>query len=306
MMYEQRFNPLSQLALLLALFGAGFVITGLVGLVVGNALHLSDNKDLLNELMKPENAKWNRLIQVFGSFFTMAVPAFIVASLNRGNAVSKLGFKETMSGRQILLVVFIMIAGTLISGSLGELNQMIPLPQSLELYFRKLEDNYNKEVLAISNMKSTYDYIMSLIILAALPAIFEEMLFRGCLQKIMLSLFRSAFIAIFVTSFIFSAIHFSYFGFLPRLFLGLMLGYIFYYSKNLWLSITAHFLNNAYAVTGMYIYSRSGKLNADALEDTFPLYYGVIGAVIFIYALIEFKKESVRVVARSPLAEEKL
>jgi hypothetical protein len=147
---------------------------------------------------------------------------------------------------------------------------------------------------------------MSLIVLAALPAIFEEMLFRGCLQKVMVSLTRNAFIGIFITSFLFSAVHFSYYGFLPRLFLGLMLGYIFYYSKNLWLNIAAHFINNAYAVTGMYVLSRSGKLTTDVLEETFPWYYGVIGGVIFIYLFLQFKKESARVVAQAHLADESL
>jgi hypothetical protein len=70
---------------------------------------------------------------------------------------------------------------------------MIPLPKSAEIYFKKLEDEYNKEVLSITSMKTGFDYIVSLVVLALVPAIFEEMLFRGCLQKIMISLMRNAF-----------------------------------------------------------------------------------------------------------------
>ena len=306
MMYEQRFNPLSQLALLLALCGAGVIVSAILTGVISTAVLHVTIQDLENAILKPENVQVARLIQILTSFLIFTVPALIVASLNGGNPISKLGFKETITGRQFFLIILIMVSGTMISGALGELNQMIPLPKSTEIFFRNLEENYNKEVLAISNMKSTFDYIMSLIVLAALPAVFEEMLFRGCLQKIMVSLTRSAFVGIFITSLIFSAVHFSYYGFLPRLFLGLLLGYIFYYSKNLWISVAAHFINNAYAVTAMYLYSRSHKLTADVLEETFPLYYGVIGAVIFIYLFISFKKESARIVEHSHLADETL
>jgi membrane protease YdiL (CAAX protease family) len=110
---------------------------------------------------------------------------------------------------------------------------------------------------------------------------------------------RNAFAGIFITSIIFSAIHFSYYGFLPRLFLGLMLGYIFYFSKNIWLNITAHFLNNAYPLTAMYALSRQGRSSEDVLQETYPLYYGVIGAVILIFLFMAFKKESQRVLSYS-------
>jgi membrane protease YdiL (CAAX protease family) len=298
MIHEQRFNPLSQLALLFVFCMAGFVATGLLGLLVGNVMHV-DSAKLADELMKPENVSWNRLLQVLGSFMIMALPAFLVATFNGGNPVQKIGFNEAISGRQTLIVVFMVIAGFMVSGALGELNEMIPLPKSTEIYFKQLEDNYNKEVLSITSMKSNFDYIVSLLVLALIPAIFEEMLFRGCLQKIMISLFRNAFAGILITSIIFSAIHFSYYGFLPRLFLGLMLGYIFHFSKNIWLNIIAHFLNNAYPLTAMYALTKQGRPIEDVLQETYPLYYGVIGAVILILLFLAFKRESERILSYS-------
>lgn len=298
MVHEQRFTPVAQLALLLALCGAGIIVSAILTGAIGNVVLHVKIENLASEILKPENVQVARLIQIITSFFIFPLPALIVAGLNGGSATHNLGFNEAISRSQILLVVFILIAGTMISGALAEVNQLIPIPKSAATYFRSLEDNYNKEVLAMSNLKSTFDLVMSLLVLALLPAIFEEMLFRGCLQKIIVSITRSAFGGIFITSIIFSAVHFSYYGFLPRLFLGLMLGYIFYYSKSIWLSILAHFLNNAYAVIGMYMLSRSGQLSTDALEETFPWYYGLIGAAIFILVLIQFKKESAKVIAR--------
>jgi len=298
MIHEQRVSPLLQFLLLIVFIIGGFIATSLLALVVSNIMHIDISK-LPDEILKPENVNWNRLLQVLSSFMVMALPAFLVATFNGGNPVYKIGFNEAINGRQTLLVVFMVLAGFMVSGAVGELNEMIPLPKETEIYFKKLEDEYNREVLSITSMKTGFDYIVSLVVLALIPAIFEEMLFRGCLQKIMISLMRNAFAGIFITSVIFSAIHFSYYGFLPRLFLGLMLGYIFYFSKNIWLNIIAHFLNNAYPLTAMYGLALQGKSSEDALQETFPLYYGIIGAVILILLFISFKKESVRVLGHS-------
>jgi uncharacterized protein len=131
-----------------------------------------------------------------------------------------------------------------------------------------------------------------------MPAIFEEMLFRGSLQQIMIALTRNAFIGILITSILFSASHVSYYGFLPRLFLGIMLGYLFYFSKNIWLSIIAHFLNNAYSLAVMFALSRTGKLNMEPLDETYPLYYGIIGAAVIILLFIAFDRESKKLLRR--------
>jgi membrane protease YdiL (CAAX protease family) len=131
-------------------------------------------------------------------------------------------------------------------------------------------------------------------VLAIVPALFEEFFFRGCLQQIMIALTKNAFVGIMITAILFSAIHLSFYGFLPRVFLGVLLGYIFYYSKNLWLSIIAHFLNNAFSVTVLYSLSRSGKLTPDAMEDSYPLYYGLVGGITLILLFIAFRRESDR------------
>jgi len=299
MMYQQRFNPLSQLALLFLFCGASIILSSIMTGIIGNVVLHVQLKDIAKALLKPENVQVSRLLQVVTTFFIMALPALIVSNLNGGNPVSRLGFNEIMSGKQVLIIVFMVVAGFLISGALSELNQMIPIPTTATNYFQKLENEYNKQVMVLGNMKSTADYILSMLVLAFVPAIFEEMLFRGSLQQIMISLTRNAFVGILITSILFSAIHLSYYGFLPRLFLGFMLGYIFYFSKNLWLSITAHFLNNAYTLTAMYALSRSGKLNTDVLEETYPLYYGVIGAVIIILLFAAFRRESEKILKQA-------
>ena len=84
-------------------------------------------------------------------------------------------------------------------------------------------------------------------VIAFLPALFEETLFRGGMQNLFSRWFKKPLLAIVVTSIIFSAIHGSYLGFLSRFALGFLLGWIYYRTGNIWLNIIGHFFNNAFA-----------------------------------------------------------
>jgi membrane protease YdiL (CAAX protease family) len=283
--------------------GAGILISGIITILIGQYILHVPTAQLSDALMQPANIQLTRIIQVFTSFLYIGMPALIVASIANRQPTAQLGFNTKANIRQVLIIILMVIAGFLLSGALSKLNEMIPIPKTAENYFRKLEDNYDEQVMFIGNMHSPLDFILSLIVLAVAPAIFEEMLFRGTLQKIIVSFTRNAFWGILITSIIFSVIHISYYGFLPRIFLGLMIGYIFYYSKNLWLSILAHFLNNAYSVTIIYMLSNSGKLTADKLNDSLPLYYGLIGGTVIFFLFVAFRRESEKILLKNEMAD---
>ncbi len=105
-------------------------------------------------------------------------------------------------------------------------------------------------------------FLVNLLMIAILPAIGEEFFFRGILQRLFSEWFKNIHVAIFITAFIFSAIHFQFFGFFPRFLLGLYLGYLFYWSGNLWIPIVVHFINNALVVILAYI-SANGYADID-------------------------------------------
>jgi hypothetical protein len=101
-------------------------------------------------------------------------------------------------------------------------------------------------------MTSVCDLFFNLLIIAVLPALGEELLFRGYLQQKMCQWIRKPILAIIITAILFSAIHMQFLAFLPRFALGVVLGYLFYWSGSLWLPIIAHFLNNALVITFAY------------------------------------------------------
>jgi membrane protease YdiL (CAAX protease family) len=288
-----RFSPWAQFAILLCLVGVGLVVGSLVCIpIIISSLHVPMTQ-LKDALLNSTNANLSRAIQFVSTFFAMALPAIIFARIVNRKPFSYVGFNSAISGKQVFILIGIVLIGLILSATLSELNAMIPLSKSAEQYFKTKENEYDKEVFAIANMKTVQDYIMSLIIIALLPAIFEEMLFRGCLQPVMINITKNVFAGILITGILFSALHGSFYGFLPRLALGLILGYIFYFSKNLWLSIIFHFFNNTLGITQMYVLSKKGLLTQKAMnDDTLPLYFGLIAVIALYFAFRFFKKES--------------
>ncbi len=296
-MSQQRISPLGQLGILVGLMIFGLIVGALVVAFLAKFVYGISLLNMQAALMKPQYIGFSRIAQTLSSFFMLAVPALLFGFITQRKALRYVGFTRMISGKQFFLVVLIAFAGLIASDFFGVVNEWLPIPKNAATYFKQLENTYDDAVMSLAGMKSIWDYIISLIVLAFLPAVFEELFFRGALQQVMISLTKNAIAGILITAVFFSAIHLSYYGFLPRAFLGVMLGYIFYYSKNIWLNITVHFLNNAVAVTQLYSLSKAGKLTPDAMNDSSPLYIGILGLFAIIALLISFKKESELVIS---------
>ena len=85
------------------------------------------------------------------------------------------------------------------------------------------------------------------------------------------------------------ALPISYFGFLSRLALGAILGYIYYYSKTIWLPILLHFVNNGIAVVTLYLFRNSATPVEKIMDDNLPIYWGVVALIGIYYLFIQLK-----------------
>lgn len=244
-----------------------------------------------------------RIGQVIYSLVSFLLPALISAHIMNRNPLNLLGYNNRFTSKQLALVPLILFSAIFFSGSLAWLNEMVPVTQSMKATFDKMEADYTKQSEAILGLKTTGDYIISVLILGLLPAICEETLFRGGLQNFLSRWTKNPWLSIVVVALIFSAVHFSFYGFLPRAFLGMMLGAIYYYSGSLWVSISAHFLNNLIAITAMYIMKMNGKPPADILGGQDVRWYGILALPVFLGLLIYFKKISPPPVKTSPVDE---
>lgn len=273
--------------ILIGLWLGGFILGSLMAIPVWTIMAKGSLMTMNTDMLKPENVNAVRVIQVITTFVAFFLPAYFTALILNRKPLKLLGFTKKFDGKQSLLVLAIMFFGALTAGALGQLNEMIPLPAKLATFFRNMEDQYAAQVEAITNMKTLGDYIISLIMIALLPAIFEETFFRGGMQNLLTRSVKAPWVAIILTSVIFSAIHLSYYGFMARICLGIVLGLIYYYSQSLWLSIIAHCFNNAIAVTQMYILLQQGKSVKEAMNDKLPLWWGLV-AIVALYGLFVF------------------
>jgi len=198
---------------------------------------------------------------------------------------------------EIVLVVVLAFCIFPITGFTGELNATMHLPDWLsgvEQWMTKKEESAARLLDSIMTQDTFLVVILNVMMIAVLPAIGEEMIFRGVFQKILSDLFRSGHLAIWITAFLFSAFHFQFFGFVPRFILGLVFGYLFFWSGTLWLPIISHFINNAVPVIGACIY---GWDKVNVLSDI-PLWKQMvvlplpvlISAVILLYFRNKSKK----------------
>ena len=159
-----------------------------------------------------------------------------------------------------------------------------------------MEDQYAEQVKLLGNLKSWGEYFVAIFILAFFPAMFEELLFRGTLQNLLEKWWKAPLAAIIVSSIIFSVIHMSVYLFLSRAVLGFVLGWMFYKSRNIWVNIIAHFLNNALALTMLFSEYRSkGKVSMDSGDIKVAWWAGLLAlaAIIVLFRLFnKFSEEN--------------
>jgi len=293
-MYDSNSKGISYTAgffMLIAFAIAGIIFFGQIATQVWVAITGKSADAYLSGMSDPANSNIYKLVQVINmlGFF---IPAMIAAHVLNKQPFKLLGFSTRITIKQIGVVCFIIAAALFVGSALSYINQEIPIPVSWKTYFDKLEDDYMEQANAVMAMKNTGDYVLALIIMGFVPAFCEETLFRGGLQNFLTRSTRSPWLAIIIVSLIFSAAHFSFYGFLFRFFLGAVLGLIYYYSGRLWLSILAHFINNAVVVTVYYVYAQQGKTGNEAMTGSNSSYWGLLALPVLIGLFMLFKRMS--------------
>lgn len=280
--------------LLLAIYAiVGVVVFGLFGFALCLGLY---GLDLIKD-MGWTNGGNSQFIEAFkillvaqqiGLFLT---PAILLAVTEGKKLNSFYQFKiPKING--LFIVLLLMMAALPVMGLVNDLNQKMALPgflKEIEAWMRASEDQLAKTTKAILKMTNWQTFLISLFVIAVVPAICEELMFRGALQRTFLRVFKNYHVAIWVSAIIFSAIHFQFYGFFPRLFLGAAFGYIYCWTGSLWYSILAHFINNGFAVS-MAWYLQKNNLPFDKADETNLAWYGYLISAILTLVLFKFLK----------------
>jgi membrane protease YdiL (CAAX protease family) len=279
-----------RLALFMAITGicmiaGAFISFSIVGLIMHAGL-----AEMQTILLSPEHAMMAQLANALASIIAFGAPSIAIAFFANGYWVRNMGFNPIGKMEQVGLVILLALAGLFLSGALGDLTEKIPLPTQLASWAKSMEDQYKKALLAMTQMKSLVDLFFALVTVAFIPSIVEELFFRASLQKILMDWFGKPYWAIVVTAIVFSAIHFSYYGFLSRMSLGIVLGCIYYFTKTIWMPMLMHFINNAIGVTTLY-FVRADPQKVEAVVNGNLTYYWVFIAIIVVYLLLKKLKE---------------
>jgi len=168
-------------------------------------------------------------------------------------------------------------------------NQGLHLPQSMkaiEQWMINSEKAAEITTNQLLNTDSWEGFIMNILVIAIMAGIGEELLFRGVLQKILINWTRNTHIGILCAAIIFSVIHFQFFGFFPRMILGMVLGYLYVWSKSIWVPIIAHALNNALTVTFTPNTFNKGNEFIETISGTQNnTWYALSGTIIFAFSM---------------------
>lgn len=262
---EPRFaylTPRAKLVLLgaILLVSSGFFM--ILGSFLGSWIYdvnIMEDPNALNDLGNARTLSALKLMQIFQHIGMFIIPPIALAYLVSRNPFKNLGLKNTNEIQVFLYSGIVMFLSLPLINWMVELNSNLALPEfmhGIELWMKESEETAEKFTEAFLAMSTAQDLAVNLLMIAVIPAIGEELLFRGMIQRLLINWTNNVHWGILIASVLFSALHMQFFGFLPRTMLGILFGYLFLWTGSLWIPILCHFINNGTAVVFAYYEQR--------------------------------------------------
>ncbi len=275
-----------------------YIIGGVLGIALTKTIFHIDLQNTFNEIIynpkaNPQGIMALKLNQGLISLAIFIIPSILFCRAINQNPVHFLRLKHPTKLYNYLFIIILIILAIPVSSWLLELNQNFHLPEyykEFEVFLRGDEAFAKLQTEAFVNANTIPQLLFNIIIVAIIPAITEEIFFRGCLQNFVKMCFYNLHISVIFTAIIFSAIHGDYFGFLPRFMFGLVLGYAFAYSGNIWVSIVGHFLNNCITIVAYFIAQKDSSIEFLKEDYSFPIIFTLVGCVGIIAILFAMSK----------------
>lgn len=288
---HNRLNTTISPAMGLGLLACIFILFSVVASVIASLLmsHMTNSYAAI------------RISIVLQDLFVFIIPAIATAIVITRLPARFLDIESTPKPRLLILAILSLLAAFPVLNCIISWNENLHLPvgfTEIESQLRALENAAEDTFSNIISSDSVSALILSILIVAILAGLSEELFFRGALQKLMLLTRMNPHVAIWITAFIFSTVHFQFFGFIPRMILGAYFGYLVWWTRCLWIPITVHIFNNSIVVISKWIEARSGQsctidtIGINPLDSTTSLIAITISILLTSYLLIILKKES--------------
>jgi uncharacterized protein len=295
--------PIKILGLVLLVLGF-LLISSALGIMLAKPIFRMNLAEIYQVLSNPdaENLSLVKYFQIIQSVFLFLVPALIAAWLYSEHMSRYLQADKKPGALTLLLVMLTLIVAIPFLNALAKFNSEMVLPQwmhSLEAKIKSMEETAGRLTGLFLTGGDGFTLALNMFMIAVLPALGEEFLFRGILQRLLTEWTTSKHAGIWLAAFLFSFIHFQFYGFLPRFLLGLYFGYLLVWSSSIWVPVTGHFINNGVAVLYYHFATKPvGETNMDKLgtskEFNYVLYLSLISVVLllaFTYMKEKEKKE---------------
>lgn len=216
----------------------------------------------------PEGINFLKYFQVVQSIGLFVIPPFVLAWLFGENIGKYLLIDRSSGWQSYFLAALSLLMVVPFVNYLGAINGQLKLPESLsgiEQWMKNMEDAAKGIIDKFMKVESVTGLLFNIFMIAMLPALGEELMFRGVLQRIFTNWTKNHHWGIWITAFLFSAMHLQFYGFLPRMALGAMFGYLLVWTGTIWVPILAHFVNNTMGVLGFYLINK-GVISNDIEE----------------------------------------
>ena len=253
-------SPLFQAGILLAMMFVGLFISQLIAVFIFTAASANPFENVVVDPL--EQPVWAlQAAQFFTAVFTFLLPAVITAWLCNTQPKTYLSIQAFPDIRILAVVCLSTLLLSPTVSLTGYFNSQMHLPESMaaiEEWMKSTEEVAEALVKKMMAGKGVVNFIINLFVIAVVAGVTEEFLFRGAFLHIIRQKIKNHHVAIWIVAILFSAIHLQFYGFVPRMLLGAFLGYLVYWTNNIWVPVFAHFFHNAFAFIGM---------SSDSLKD---------------------------------------
>lgn len=264
--YLENMSAWGKLFLLLGLIILSSLFSALTGLLIGKlffGIDLAGLSDYISNPQTPGAVAFVKIYQLINQIGIFIIPVILYTLLVSPSVGSYLNLDKKPGLLSLLISGLIVYTILPFNHYLLEINQSINLPEAFSAIENWIND-YEARAEALTKTFLETDSLVVLMvnifIVAVVPAVGEEWLFRGVLLKLFKQITSNVHWAVIITAILFSALHLQFVSFLPRFALGIVLGYLFVATHNLWVPIFAHFVNNASSAIIYYLHY-NGKIN---------------------------------------------
>lgn len=247
------------------------------------------------DLTHPDNIMLGKYLQIISHLGLFILSSLLLAWLFSRNIREFLYMRNSPRLEVYFLSAVLIFAAVPLINFILELNMQMHLPDALkplEDWMRRSEEAAEKTTRAFLSVDSLQGLLFNIFMIAVIPAIGEELMFRGIILRVFKQWSKNAHLAVWISAIIFSAIHLQFFGFFPRLILGALFGYMVIWTGSIWPAMIAHFINNAAAVISFHLFQH--QLSGDTLENigkgSDGIYFALTSLIITVSILWVIKK----------------